>query len=123
MGHVHSRKGGKARDAALACRPDGGDFTNDPRLSKAEIGTIRTWVSGGAKEGDPKDLPPVPVFHEGWHIVPDVVFSVPEHVGLRDNQDDLRYYYVPTNFTEDKWVQAAEVLPSERRVVHHAGVL
>jgi len=103
--------------------PKVGDFTNDPRLSEAEIGTIRTWVSGGAKEGDPKDLPPAPVFQEGWHIKPDVVFSVPEHVASAENQDDLRYYYIPTNFTEDKWVQAAEVLPSERRVVHHAGVL
>ncbi len=29
---------------------------------------------------------------------------------------------MPTNFTEDKWVQAAEVLPGDRRVVHHATV-
>jgi len=100
-----------------------GEFSNDQRLTEAEIGTIRAWVSGGAKEGDPKDLPPAPEFQEGWHIKPDVVFSVPEHVASANNQDDLRYYYIPTNFTEDKWVQAAEVLPSEHRVVHHAGVL
>jgi len=86
--------------------PTVGDFTNDPRLSKRRSGRFARGERG-AKEGDPKDLPPVPVFHEGWHIVPDVVFSVPEHVASADNQDDLRYYYVPTNFTEDKWVQAA----------------
>jgi len=37
-------------------------------------------------------------------------------------QDDYEYIYVPTNFTEDKWIQAAEVLPGDRRVVHHATV-
>src|SRR5206468_9797874 len=36
--------------------------------------------------------------------------------------DDYEYIYVPTNFTEDKWIQAGEVLPGDRRVVHHATV-
>ena len=38
--------------------PKVGDFSNDPRLSDAEIATIDAWVRTGAKEGDPKDLPP-----------------------------------------------------------------
>ena len=36
--------------------------------------------------------------------------------------DDYEYIYVPTNFAEDRWVQAAEVMPGDRRVVHHATV-
>ena len=55
--------------------PHVGDFMNDPRLSDAEIATIVDWVKGGAKEGDPKDLPQPPAFHAGWHIQPDVVFT------------------------------------------------
>src|SRR5207249_1439455 len=53
--------------------PKVGEFTNDPRLSEAEIETIRAWVNGGAKEGDPKDVPLAPVFEQGWHIKPDLV--------------------------------------------------
>jgi mono/diheme cytochrome c family protein len=102
--------------------PKVGDFINDPRLSDAEIATIDTWVRTGAKEGDAKDLPPVPVFAEGWHIKPDEVFTIPEFTVAGGSQDDYEYIYVPTNFTEDKWVQAAEVLPGDRRVVHHATV-
>jgi hypothetical protein len=30
-----------------------------------------------------------------------------------------QYFEVPTNFTEDKWVQAFEVRPGNRTVVHH----
>jgi mono/diheme cytochrome c family protein len=102
--------------------PKVGDFLNDPRLSDADIATIDAWVRTGAREGDPKDLPPAPVFAEGWHIKPDVVFTIPEFTATSASQDDYEYIYVPTNFTEDKWVQAAEVLPGDRRVVHHATV-
>jgi hypothetical protein len=102
--------------------PKVGDFLNDPRLSDADIATIDAWVRTGAREGDPKDLPPPPVFAEGWHIKPDIVFTIPEFTVNSASQDDYEYVYVPTNFTEDKWVQAAEVLPGDRRVVHHATV-
>jgi mono/diheme cytochrome c family protein len=102
--------------------PKVGDFLNDPRLSDVDIATIDTWVRTGAKEGDAKDLPAAPVFPEGWHIKPDVVFTIPEFTVAGGSQDDYEYIYVPTNFTEDKWVQAAEVLPGDRRVVHHATV-
>jgi len=102
--------------------PHVGDFMNDPRLSDAEIATIVAWVNGGAKEGDPKDLPKAPVFQAGWHIQPDVVFTIPETTVAAGNQDDYEYIYVPTNFTEDKWIHAGEVVPGDRRIVHHATV-
>jgi hypothetical protein len=102
--------------------PSVGDFINDPRLSADDIATIDAWVRTGAKEGDPKDLPAAPTFAAGWHIKPDVVFTIPEFTVTGGSMDDYEYIYVPTNFTEDKWVQAAEVLPGDRRVVHHATV-
>jgi mono/diheme cytochrome c family protein len=102
--------------------PNVGHFLNDPRLSEEEISTISAWVKSGGQEGDPKDLPQAPVFEGGWHIKPDVVLSIPKMQVAAANQDDYEYIYVPTNFTEDKWIQAAEVLPGDRRVVHHATV-
>jgi mono/diheme cytochrome c family protein len=102
--------------------PQVGDFINDPRLTDAEIATIDSWVRTGAREGDPKDLPPAPAFAEGWHIKPDVVFTIPEFLVSGASQDDYEYIYVPTNFAEDRWIQAAEVLPGDRRIVHHATV-
>jgi mono/diheme cytochrome c family protein len=102
--------------------PHVGDFINDARLSDQEIATIVAWVKSGAPEGDPKDLPLAPEYRDGWHIKPDVVLTIPETTVAAANQDDYEYIYVPTNFTEDKWVQAAEVVPGDRRVVHHATV-
>lgn len=102
--------------------PHVGDYINDPRLSDADVATIDNWVKQGAKEGSRSDLPATPVFHDGWHIKPDTVITIPETTVASGNQDDYEYIYVPTNFTEDRWIQAAEVLPGDRRVVHHATV-
>jgi hypothetical protein len=102
--------------------PRTGDYINDPRLSPKDIATIDAWVKGGAKEGSPEDLPPMPEFNSGWHIKPDLVLAIPEQTVPAANQDDYEYIYVPTNFTEDRWIQAAEVVPGDRRVVHHATV-
>ena len=102
--------------------PNVGHYLNDPRLSDSDIATIDAWTKQGAKEGDPKDLPAAPSFHAGWHINPDTVITIPATTVAAGNLDDYEYIYVPTNFTEDKWIQAAEVLPGDRRVVHHATV-
>jgi hypothetical protein len=102
--------------------PHVGDFMNDPRLSAKDIAIIDAWAKSGAKQGDPKDLPTAPTFKDGWHIKPDVVLTIPETTVAAGNQDDYEYIYVPTHFTDDKWIQAAEVVPGDRRVVHHATV-
>ena len=102
--------------------PAFGEFSNDSRLSNEEIAIINAWVNNGTKRGEPEVSPAAPVLMQGWHIKPDVVLTVPEFMVPRTMQDDYEYIYVPTNFTEDKWIQAAEVLPGDRRVVHHATV-
>src|SRR5436305_3188959 len=102
--------------------PHTGEYINDPSLSKHEISTIDAWVKQGAKEGSPQDLPPAPKFTSGWHITPDLILPIPEQNVAAATQDDYEYIYVPTNFSEDRWIQAAEVVPGDRRVVHHATV-
>jgi len=104
--------------------PHFGDFSNDARLSQAEVDTIVAWVDQGAKEGNPKDMPAVPAFSEQWEVgKPDVILAMPrEHEISAEGADDYIYFRVPTGFTEDKWIQAAEFRPGNKRVVHHAVV-
>jgi Copper type II ascorbate-dependent monooxygenase, C-terminal domain len=108
--------------------PAFGEFGNDARLTDEEIATIDAWVRSGSKRGevDPNLHGSAPSLHEapaaGWHITPDVVFTIPEFAVTKTTEDDYEYIYVATNFKEDKWIQAAEVLPGDRRVVHHATV-
>ncbi len=98
-----------------------GQFSNDPRLSQKQIDTIVAWVDGGAKEGNPKDLPPLPKFTEGWTIgKPDLILTMPEEFTLEaTGPDEYQYFEIPTNFTEDKYIQAVEARPGNRQIVHH----
>jgi len=104
--------------------PHFGEFSNNPRLSQTEVDAIVAWVDQGAKEGNILDLPPTPNFTEAWEIgKPDMVLAMPEEFSLpASGADDYIYFRVPTNFTEDKWVQAVEFRPGNKRVVHHAVV-
>ncbi len=101
--------------------PAHGEFSNDPRLSQKEIDTIVAWVEGGAKEGDPKEMPPSENYTEGWQIgKPDVVLTMPTEYSVpAEGVIPYKYFAVPTNFTEDKYVQFAEIRQGNRRVVHH----
>jgi hypothetical protein len=101
--------------------PSIGEFVNDRRLSPAEKDTIARWVAAGAPEGDAKDLPPQPRYVEGWTVgEPDVVLSMQEEYPIpAKGTIAYQYFEIPTNFAEDRWIQAYEVLPSNRAVVHH----
>lgn len=100
--------------------PKHGDFINDRRLTQADIDTITAWVDGGAREGNPKDLPKAPTFVEGWSIgQPDQTFSIPEQSVPAEGVVKYQYLTVPTNFTEDMWVTAAEIRSTGRAAVHH----
>ena len=101
--------------------PSYGHFENDRRLSQKEIDTISAWVDAGAPKGDDKDLPALPKFEQGWTLgKPDLVISLQEDVPVpADGVVPYKYFSVPTNFKEDRWVQAAEIRPGNRKVVHH----
>ncbi|HKX26982.1 MAG TPA: hypothetical protein VJ302_04735, partial [Blastocatellia bacterium] len=101
--------------------PNHGEFKNDRRLTPAEIETLTAWVDNGAPEGDPRELPPVPKFTEGWAIgQPDLVLSMPEEFTLdATGPDEYQYFTIPTGFTEDRYVQAVEARPGNRKIVHH----
>jgi hypothetical protein len=101
--------------------PHYGVWANDRRLTQAEIDTIVAWVDGGAREGNPKDLPPAPKFTNGWTIgQPDLVIPMPETFTLEaSGPDEYQYFEVDPGFKEDVYVQSAEARPDNRKIVHH----
>lgn len=100
--------------------PQYGHFSNDPRLKPQEVDTIKSWVAGGAVEGDPKDLPAQPTYVDGWVLgKPDIIIDIGEDFTVPSGRDLYQNFTVPTNFTEGKWIRAAQILPGNRNVVHH----
>lgn len=101
--------------------PHYGHFSNGRTLTEAEIDTIAAWANSGAPKGDPKDMPPPVRFTDGWGIdKPDVVLRLPTPYSIpASGVIDYQHVIVHTGFTEDKWIQEAEVRPTDRAVVHH----
>lgn len=101
--------------------PHYGKFSNANTLTAYEADTIARWADAKAPEGDPKDLPAPLNFIEGWQIgKPDLVYQLPIPFDVpASGVVDYQHIIVPTGFTEDTWVQAAEVRPTDRAVVHH----
>ena len=98
-----------------------GEFANDRSLTQKEIDVISAWVDGGSKEGNPADLPAAPSYTDGWSIgKPDVVLTMnQEYTVEARGPDEYQYFIVPTGFTEDRFIQAVEIRPGNRKVVHH----
>jgi hypothetical protein len=101
--------------------PHYGKFSNANSLTDAEIATLSAWADGHAPLGDPHALPPPKEFVEGWQIgKPDLVIPLPQPFDIpASGVIDYQHIIVPTGFTHDMWVQAAEVRPTDRAVVHH----
>ncbi|NOY43112.1 MAG: hypothetical protein GXP26_14930 [Planctomycetes bacterium] len=104
-----------------------GGFKNDHRLTDEEINLFRTWVQKGCKLGDPADAPPKQTWQNAdeWQIgKPDLVFSMPEpYIVPQLRLDEYQYYRIPANFSDDRYIQAIEVKPGNKAVVHHIGVI
>jgi Copper type II ascorbate-dependent monooxygenase, C-terminal domain len=101
--------------------PAFGSFANERRLTDAQKSVIDRWAKGGAPEGNAADLPAAPVYPDGWNIgKPDVVLSMQEDYPIpATGEVPYQYLEVPANFPEDRWIQAWEIKPGNRAVVHH----
>ncbi len=101
--------------------PEHGVFSNDARLSDKDIATLVSWADGGAPEGDAKQTPANPKFLDGWNVgKPDAVLTMTEDFNIpAEGVIPYKYFAVPTNFTEDRYVQLAEIRVGDRAHVHH----
>src|SRR5262245_59845459 len=107
--------------------PRFGSFRNEPTLSVDEIGTIISWVDGGAREGAAPS-PAAPYFAEGWNHPsgrpPDVVLHMPIEFAV-PAQGRLEpfavYSELPSPLSSgDHFVEAIQLMPGAFSAVHHS---
>lgn len=96
-------------------------YKDSRRLTDEQIKTIQTWVKQGMPQGDPARIPDPPRFTEGWQLgTPDLVVKMDKRFAVpAEGADIYRYFRIPLNLPEDRWVRAIELRPSSRQVVHH----
>lgn len=101
--------------------PGGVRFEGERHLSLAEIGVFRQWLDDGMREGEPRDLPPVPPFSSGWTLgEPDLVLTMPSYQLGGDGPDRFRNFVVPVPVGVLRYVRAWEFRPGNAKAVHHA---
>ena len=93
-------------------------------MTPEEIGLLRDWVSDGMPYGRSEELPPPIAWASGWQLArePDQVvemrgkpFGVPASGTV-----EYQYFVVDPGWKEDRWISAAQVVPGNAGVVHHA---
>lgn len=103
--------------------PEHGQFTNDRSLSEEEIQQFKKWVESGNPLGDIAQLPEPVKYTVGWQLPrePDVIIPVSPKPFKVKAKGTIEYQHFThkLQFTEDKWIKAAEVKPGNRAVVHH----
>ena len=97
-------------------------FSNDRRLTQAEIDTIVAWVDSGSPKGNDADLPKLPKYAPGWTFgEPDLVIEMPIDFEVpAEGELPMQNFYVPVPFKEERWVEAVELRPGNPAVVHHS---
>lgn len=103
-----------------------GKFQNDRSLTVEEERKLLAWIDEGAKRdesaADPLEAAAAAAKHGAFALgEPSLLLQLPSVQEIpAEGVVDYRYITVPTGLTEDKWVKAIEVQPTNRAVVHHA---
>jgi thiol-disulfide isomerase/thioredoxin len=103
------------------------NLKHNAHLTDGELKLFRAWVEAGLPAGSAADAPPAPslVDPNAWQIgEPDFVFEMPEpYVIPKERLDEYQFYRVKANFSEDRYIQAIEMRPGNKAVVHHMGAV
>ncbi len=101
-------------------------FKNDPSLTAEEIDTIVKWVDGGARMGNPADMPPARQFGDpnAWQIgTPTIVVKYPKFRVPAEAPDLYGDLFADIPISEDRYIKAIQTrsaTAASHRVVHHA---
>ena len=97
-----------------------GIFDSPRVLAQNDIDTLGKWVDNGAPEGNPADLPAPLNFTGGWALgQPDLVLASAQPYTPPATGDMYRCFSIPSDTTEDKYVSAIDIKPTDRATVHH----
>jgi hypothetical protein len=96
-------------------------FVDENVMSDQEIKLISEWVDQGCKPGDSTHLPPLPFFPAGSQLgKPDLVLQLRDVYKIKgNNKDHFLLMRVPYEIPMDTFVRVIEIVPDNRKLVHH----
>jgi hypothetical protein len=100
-------------------------YKNDRSLRDDEIDKVLRWADAGAPRGNSSDMPAPLTFRPDaeWFIgEPDMTVTTSEFTMYPAGPDWWIDQFAETTLTEDRWIKAMEIKPSNPKIVHHAVV-
>jgi hypothetical protein len=101
-------------------------YKNDRSLSDDEIAAVVRWAESGAPQGNPADMPKPLTFRPEaeWFIgEPDLKVTTDNDFVMYPRGPDWWIdQFGEVTLTEDRWIKAMEIKPSNPKIVHHAVV-
>jgi mono/diheme cytochrome c family protein len=98
------------------------EYLFDPTLDAAQIDAVRTWVELGAPEGDPAtEGEPLPLARAELPRIDFEIAMADEHTPQLSGGelDEHRCFILEWPETEQVYVRGYEVIPGNRKIVHH----
>ncbi len=102
--------------------PEVGEFRHDMSLSDEQTRTLVHWIDAGAPRGEGID----PLAEKEWGDSqwsmgePDLIVDLPAFEVPATGVLDYQYFEVKNPLDRDVWVEAVQIVPGDRQVVHHA---
>ena len=100
----------------------GNPWGNDCSLAERDKADLLAWLrSADRPMGEVGNAPAKLVFADEWAIgKPDYIVQLPQPVAVKaDGVMPYQFVTTQTTLTEDRWVSAYEIIPTDRSVVHH----
>ncbi len=103
---------------------DYGPFVNRRGLSDEERQTLSDWARTGKTPGDPAKVPPPPKAQASkWQIdTPDLVLQTGEFELPAKGDIPYKYSMLLHTFTEDTWIQTAQIISDNPASLHHCNM-
>ena len=100
------------------------NFRNERLLNAEDIQLIQQWVKAGMPKGKKSkrkiDITP----SDKSASKPDLSVTMQKPFAIPDKSiEEFRFFSIPTNLEEDKYVSAIEFIPGNRRQVHHSRIM
>lgn len=97
-----------------------GEFRDNYSLTTQEKQDLLAWIDGGTPKGADSDMPePLPVRGDWVLGEPDKTIQMPEPFPTLRGRDMYRCFVLDPQLDEDKFISAVDVLPGNRKSVHH----
>ncbi len=99
-----------------------GSFKNGRALKSQELATLVRWIDAGTpKDGEGDPLAKGVSHNDQWAFgEPDHIIELPPQTVPAIGPVDFSTLVVATGLDKNKWLRASQLMPGDRRVLHHA---